>query len=223
VADPLDLAAAEFVLGTLDSSERREFLRRLATDPAAVAAAADWQARLGPLALTAPEAIPPATLWPRIDAALEFAPRAANDNRPTRWRAAALAAGLIALAMTGIAWREASLAPSPPAIAALSEPGGAPALLVTYDARASRLRVMPVNMAAQPGRSLELWMIAGQAAPKSMGVLAAGGGSMAQRIAEGEMADLQFAVSSEPIGGSPTGAPTGPVLWSGKLVRMPDV
>ncbi len=30
-----------------------------------------------------------------------------------------------------------------------------------------------------------------------------------------------YAVSLEPEGGSPTGTPTGPVLYSGKLVEMP--
>ena len=221
MADPPDLAAAEYVLGTLEPGERRDFLRHLTTDPTAAAAVADWQARLAPLALTAMETVPPVTLWPRIEATLASGPVAANDNRTAgRWRAAALAASLVALAMSGVAWREATLESSPPAIAALSAPGGAPALLVTYDSKASRLRAVPVNMTAQPGRSLELWMIVGQGAPESMGVLAAGGASMERRIDAREMADMQFAVSSEPIGGSPTGAPTGPVLWSGKLVSM---
>jgi anti-sigma-K factor RskA len=32
--------------------------------------------------------------------------------------------------------------------------------------------------------------------------------------------DTVFAVSLEPRGGSPTGQPTGPVLWTGKLVPV---
>ena len=49
MADELDMLAGEYVLGTLDATERRAFQRRMLTEDAAVAAVADWQRRLGPL------------------------------------------------------------------------------------------------------------------------------------------------------------------------------
>ena len=221
VADDLDLMAAEYVLGTLDREERRAFARRLASDPAAAAAVRAWSDRLAPLALALPEETPPANLWQRIEAATGAPRSAANDNPLGRWRIAALAASLVALAMTGVAWRESARPEAPAAVAALSPQGGAPAVLVTYDRDARRLEVMPVAMPAQPGRSLELWMIAGGGAPKSMGVMAGDSHPAFKGLAIDPETETMFAISVEPVGGSPTGAPTGPVLWSGKLVPVP--
>jgi len=34
--------------------------------------------------------------------------------------------------------------------------------------------------------------------------------------------DVTLAVSVEPTGGSPTGQPTGPVVYSGKLLSLPS-
>jgi anti-sigma-K factor RskA len=218
MADELDLAAAEYVLGTLDGAERRAFAGRLAGDPAAARAVASWSERLAPMLTAIPEVEPPAGAWRKIEAAIGR-DAAANDNSAVRWRIATLAASLVALAMTGVAWRESASPTAPAAVAALSSQGGAPAVLVTYDRSARRLRIMPVAMPVQPGRSFELWMIAGGAAPKSMGLL----GDHAFGLPIVPADETTFAVSVEPVGGSPTGAPTGPVLWSGKLMPVsPD-
>lgn len=219
MADDLDLAAAEYVLGTLDADERRAFARRLASDAAAADAVREWSKRLAPLGLAAGEIDPPSGMWRRIEAATGVRPEAANDNPAGLWRTAALAASLLALAMTGVAWRESVRADMPAAVAALSAGGGSPAVLVTYDRGARRLQVTPVAMPGQPGRSLELWMIQGNGAPRSMGVVANDVPS-ARAIGIDPASGMLFAVSVEPIGGSPTGAPTGPVLWSGKMVPV---
>ena len=88
-------------------------------------------------------------------------------------------------------------------------------------------RAMTVKMvggaAVPPDKSLELWMLPTGAAPKSLGVIP---GSGVGRIALPAGPDVAFAnvpalaVSLEPAGGSLTGAPTGPVLYSGKIERF---
>ena len=61
-----ELLAAEYVLGTLDPSERLLLSREADTDPELRDAIDAWERRLAPLGrLTAP-ATPPAALWPRI-------------------------------------------------------------------------------------------------------------------------------------------------------------
>ena len=63
-------------------------------------------------------------------------------------------------------------------------------------------------------------MIGGDGVPKPMGLLAAQGTSRMTLAADQrrQLADgMTLAVSVEPIGGSPTGKPTGPVVASGKL------
>lgn len=66
--------------------------------------------------------------------------------------------------------------------------------------------------------SLELWLIA-DGTPVSLGLLpTAGEGTL--KLPTGVAGDtLTLAVSLEPVGGSPTGQPTGPVLTSGPAIR----
>lgn len=229
MADDLSMTAGEYVLGTLDAAEQRAFARTLLTDPAAVALVADWQERLSPLLLTAAEAAVPDELWARIDVATR---PAANDNQPIwRWKIATVAAAMLAMVTSGIALRPRAEPQAPivaqqapeqgfaQQIAALSSEGGSPALLVTYDAGSGRMRVLPVNVSRKPGHSLELWVIAGKAAPKSIGLLPKEGAALSQLKVDPAL-DTTIAVSVEPVGGSPTGAPTGPVVYSGKMIAL---
>jgi anti-sigma-K factor RskA len=71
------------------------------------------------------------------------------------------------------------------------------------------------------GKSLELWAVPRQGGPKSLGLLDAEqatltlAGSADRTLGEVPL----LAVSLEPRGGSRTGAPTGPVLYSGPCVK----
>jgi anti-sigma-K factor RskA len=73
------------------------------------------------------------------------------------------------------------------------------------------------------GRALELWAVPKEGAPRSLGLVANVAGNSVIRIdandarMEGVTA---FALSSEPPGGSPTHAPTGPVLCSGMVGKL---
>ena len=228
MADDIDMLAGEYVLGTLDEAERRAFQRRLLTDRDAAAAVARWEERLSPLLLAVPEVEAPAGLIDRIDVGA----RPANDNRPLRrWQAATAAAALLAVVSSGLALRPRLVAPpsvtqptQPPlfqSVAALSESGGAPALLVTYDQATRKMRVTPVNVSPRPGHSLELWVIAGKAAPRSIGLMHDEGATALDRMALDIQQDMTIAVSVEPRGGSPTGLPTGPVVYSGRMITLP--
>ncbi len=76
--------------------------------------------------------------------------------------------------------------------------------------------VRPQSLEAQ--KSFELWAIAG-GPPKSLGLVSATPGKPllvpASAVAA---AGTVLAVSLEPQGGSPTGQPTGPVLFQGKVL-----
>jgi anti-sigma-K factor RskA len=73
-----------------------------------------------------------------------------------------------------------------------------------------------VNVALQPDRVLELWAAAGKNPPRSLGLISASGATVVRRASLPQGTD-HLAVSLEPPGGSPTGAPTGPVLYVGQL------
>lgn len=227
-----DLRAAEYVLGTLDPRERDAFAASLAGDAAARAAVAAWERRLAPLALATPEQAPGPHVWQAIVRALDGSrPAPANDNRVAalsrqvgRWRMAALGTGLVAaglaLAMvTGI--RPPSDPSSARYVAVVTSGGEAPALIVSIDTASGIAQVRPVAAQAPPGRSLQLWYVGtgAGATPKPLGLLGADAARLPLPTGTAQTGQGLLAVSVEPPGGSPTGLPTGPVIYTGTLIR----
>src|SRR5580704_7226496 len=108
-------------------------------------------------------------------------------------------------------------------VAVLQQEPTAPAFLLTVDPQSRTLVVRRVSATPEAGHSYELWLISSQfPAPKSLGVV--GNEEFTQRPIPGnfDVATLRaasYAVSLEPAGGSPSGVPTGPVLFTGKIVE----
>ncbi|TXF11711.1 anti-sigma factor [Pelomicrobium methylotrophicum] len=224
-----DLLAGEYVLGTLRGRARRRFERLLLEDPALRRLVEDWEMKLNALAESVPPVKPPERVWRGIRA--RIAPPAPTPvrwwERLAFWRGLALAA--VAAAVLAIyPGLPPSIEPPPSTVAVLTGAQGQPAWLVTLVSRsgaAASLRftaLQPQELSTD--RSFELWLIPrGERAPISVGLLPPSGSgalplSPAARRALGEARAV--AVSLEPKGGSPTGAPTGPVLFQGTLVMM---
>jgi anti-sigma-K factor RskA len=108
-------------------------------------------------------------------------------------------------------------------VAVLQQEPTAPAFLLTVDPQSRTLVVRRVSATPEAGRSYELWLISSQfPTPKSLGVV--GNDEFTQRPIPGnfDVATLRtasYAVSLEPSGGSPSGVPTGPVLFTGRIVE----
>jgi anti-sigma-K factor RskA len=105
-------------------------------------------------------------------------------------------------------------------ISALASVDSDVALLAMLEPEAAVLSINRTSGAAAPGRALELWVIEGSNPPISLGVLPDVPQArvplpreLAARLGPG----TTLAVSSEPPGGSPTGAPTGPVVAAGPV------
>jgi anti-sigma-K factor RskA len=108
-------------------------------------------------------------------------------------------------------------------VAVLQQQPIAPAFLLTVDTQQRNVIVRRVSAGQENGgRSYELWLIAGRSTPpKSLGVVGADEFSerpLPANVDADTLRSATFAVSLEPAGGSPTGAPTGPVLFTGKAV-----
>jgi len=214
-----DLLAAEYVLGSLDGEDAREAAHLLETDPAFAASVRRWETRLAPLAARAPPVAPPADLWDRIAASTgattgEVIPLSFR-RRLRVWQggtamALAVAASLAAFIV---------VRPAPPLRVAVLAPiaGGTPVLLATEQG-GGVLVIQPSGAISVPGdRDLELWALAkGETRPRSLGVLPTSGRRLVAALAP----DTQLLVSLEPRGGSPTGQPTGPVLYGGTITAM---
>jgi anti-sigma-K factor RskA len=107
-------------------------------------------------------------------------------------------------------------------VGVLQQDPTSPAFLLTIDPQSRTLVVRRVSATPEPGKSYELWLIAGRAAPHSLGLV--GKDEFTQRALPANfdvdtLRGASYAVSLEPPGGSPSGAPTGPVLFTGKLVE----
>ncbi|MGY2052489.1 anti-sigma factor [Methylobacterium sp. JK268] len=224
--DDPDLRAAEYVLGTLSADERFAFERDRAADPRLAAAQAAWERRLAPLHEAALPVRPDPATWDAIRAALPGRASApVVDLAPAlrRWRrigvaASALAAGL-ALFIAVDRFRPAE--PAAQYVAVVNRGGELPALVVRVDTGAGTVQVRALAAETPRERSLELWYIGRDAAPRSLGLVP--GGPSARFLlpaAERTIGDgARIAVTVEPPGGSPSGSPTGPVVYSGALVR----
>jgi anti-sigma-K factor RskA len=109
-------------------------------------------------------------------------------------------------------------------VAVLASSDAKAALVASADRFGRYLTVKAISRIDVPAdRSLELWMLPGTGSPRSLGTFDA---SVATRVALSGEADEALrnipalAVSLEQRGGSPTGQPTGPVLYTGPVQRL---
>jgi len=213
-----DLLAAEYVLGSLEGDERREAERLLSVDPAFAHSVSAWQQRLTPLAAQVAPVAPPADLWRRIERGI--APAATVAISPFRRRARfwqATTAGALAIAAALAAFMVLRQ-PEQTRVALLAPLAGGPPVLMARVERGDGLVVRPTTSIAVPtDKDLELWALPqGETKPRSLGVLPPSGRQLTAQLAPG----TQLMVSLEPKGGSPTGQPTGPVLYAGWLTNI---
>lgn len=214
-----DRLAAEYVLGTLRGLARRRFERWRERSPAVNERCRFWESRLSALATQTKPVRPPSHLWPQIQARLNLTSPPSARRAAPRW--AALAAGIVAVAiLAGILWREGVFEGKPQTVASISEPSGAEHWAI--EIRGEKLSVRAETLPQQPaGKVFELWALrSGGATPVSLGVLPSDGKSVRTLTADQQMAlaaSSTLAVSIEPTGGSPTGLPTGPVVYTAPL------
>lgn len=217
--DP-DMTAAELALGLLDGEERAAALRRVLADPDFAREVERWRQRLAGLFDDCPEVAAPDSVAERL-AAPEPLPQA-RATSGFRWPIAALVGAVAAMLALFVVLQPTSQVAGPPhhmmvASLMMSDKSGAVPAMV--DMTTGEMRIGEAGMAPQ-GKTAQLWMIGGDGVPKPMGMLASTGPSRMMLPMEkrrGLKAGIMLAVSIEPLGGSPTGLPTGPVVASGKL------
>jgi len=81
-----------------------------------------------------------------------------------------------------------------------------------------RVRVLARLAEQAAGRDLALWEVLIAGVPRSLGLLAAQGATELP-LKRALLGAVALAVSQKPRGGSPTGAPTGPVVWTGEWLE----
>jgi len=239
-AEDRDQFAAEYALGALGGDDLAQARSLAATDAGFRAEVARWRARLSPLLDEVEPASPPDALWSKIEQRIggqvqdgEQIQAGANviqlRRRVTLWRGVAAGATALAASLALVLVTQAPRTVTPvqaaapaPLVAMLGDEARDMKLVASFDPASRRLMVAAArDVPAVPGHAHELWMIPADGKPRSLGTMpgpkmrAQLPLPMAKQFREG----VTLALSVEPMGGSPTGLPTGPVIASGKLER----
>ncbi len=90
-------------------------------------------------------------------------------------------------------------------------------MLLTIFAETKYVSVQPFGVDIPKGHALELWRVPQEGPPQSLGLIKLARPFTTTKAAF-KLSDT-LAVSVEPPGGSPTGAPTGQIFLTGPLVE----
>jgi anti-sigma-K factor RskA len=234
IRDPAErsMNAGEYALGTLSPEERGEFERAAAGDATLLHELHTWERRLATLALKLAPVVPRPIVWIGLAHRIGAGPaRAAPSRLTSAWAALATAASLV----LAFGWyRDATQPPPAPIVERVEVPVPAQTFVALLQVPQSNMRW---SISAVPERNelvvraegdvpaaarnldAELWLIA-DGGPVSLGVIPKTGETR-QALPQGLplAAGRTFAVSLEPVGGSPTGQPTGPVVTTATVMQ----
>lgn len=222
---------AEHVLGLLTEDETAAYEEVLGVDPDLRAEYAFWADRMVALTDDIAPVTPPPHVLARIKETLFHEPAGAGAKASARsWLQRmgllpAMAGGLVAALV--VLWVFTTVMPpsggdvsTPTYVAQIASADESIVVQASYDAAAGNLTLDRSAGQARDGRALELWLIAGDNPPVSLGVLPQDqvatlpvSAELAMQLAGGTLA-----ISDEPAGGSTTGAPTGDVLAVGQVI-----
>jgi anti-sigma-K factor RskA len=241
--DDIDGLAAEYVVGSLAATERAQVAARRNTDAVLSKAIEDWEKRLGTLSDELPGIEPPShifagiakRLWEDEGRTIETAEVIPLRRSARRWKGLAVGAGALAACLALIVvWLSENLPGNPTSLVAelhrstdgptadeSAKSAGPPGFVVSLDLSAHTIKVTPV--AARPtSRRYQLWLTqGGSVTPSSLGIVSQSEPTTSawRRLASPvDLVNATLSISLEPEGGSPTGSPSGPIVFIGKLV-----
>lgn len=221
-----NLLAGEYVLGTLRGFAFRRFERLVRDDPDMQREVDYWQAHFAPLDKDIEPVNPPERVWKNIEHCLGWRRGLSGSlSRFGFWRSMALAGVVAALVLATVSILLPKLQPVGPQYqAVLTDQQAHSAWRVRFRPDDKRLQLQAVApRAIGADKAYELWVLpAGGAAPRSLGLLPLSGSrtlALSPAVVKLLAHSGKIAVSIEPSGGSPTGLPTGPVVYQGRLLR----
>lgn len=228
-----NLRYAEYVLGVLDADARAAVSHEVATTPEAEVAVALWQRRLTPLADAIEEVAPAPYVWARIRDELKLEtterkqPRTGWWDNLQLWRWLGVGASAVAVALLLVVLLpRTAVTPTVGAgymASTIQQDNGSAGWTATMDLDNARMVVVPATpVAFEKDRAPELWLIPAGGKPIPVGMIARDKPiTLALNPALlGQLGPTAaLAVSVEPLGGSPTGQPTGAVIAKGSIGR----
>lgn len=114
--------------------------------------------------------------------------------------------------------------PTPTHVAILQAPGqtSTPGWIVTLDNKHDLVMTPEVHIDVPADSAVQLWTHNPRdRTPRSLGIVPANQATVVPAATLGDIADDQiFEMTQEQAGGSPSGAPTGPILFLGRMVEL---
>lgn len=216
-----DLAlAGEYALGLLEDEELRAFEARLGSEPRLRQLVALWSEDLAEGLDGMPAVPPPAGTEAAVMRRLfPEGPRPSLARRLLPWLLGAATAGAAAFAVlvVGLAVPE----PEPEFQARMAAEDESLVVMARFDADTRQLEIERMAGEIPEGRDLELWVIK-EDRVRSLGVIpreAEGVIAVSEELAV-DVEGGQLALTDEPLGGSPTGVATGPIVAAGAVTEL---
>jgi len=216
------LLAAEFVLGLLSPDEHMACEARMQHEVEFAAEVDVWEHTLSPMLEAVQPVQAPVGAFDRLEARLfpSKQPIQTPSNAQAWWQhiAAVCLTLLLSVAIWSFMDRRTA---HPDLIGAITLADGG-SVFVLADHLSERLHTRTLGFDAPSEQAAELWIIAGNDNPVSLGLLT---NKNTQLEVSGDVLDLlhagnTLAVSLEPPGGSATGLPTGPILGTALLESL---
>jgi anti-sigma-K factor RskA len=217
-----NLLAGEYVLGLLRGGARRRFERLMMESRAFATEVTAWEGRFAAWSLKLAPIAPPGYLEWRLMGRVHAESRGRGASSNMFWRTWAVAATVVLAIVVVTQNLTPTTEVKPAEFALMSDTKGNPLWLISVHPEANRVDMKVVTHNPPPaGKSYELWMIPDGGKPVPMGLMNENGHA-SETVSSELLARLAgakaLAISLEPQGGSPTGQPTGPVLWVAPLV-----
>ena len=218
--------AGEYVLGVLDGEAQAAAERRIASDAEFAGEVEAWRSRLAAFDDTAEAQVAGAALWRNIESGVSGG-AAREPARPSLWsrfwnhlpalRVAALGTSFATLLLAiGLGFAIRAAYQQPTMIAVLVDGNRTGAVVQAFaDGRVVLLPLAEINV--PPGRAIEVWTLPSrERGPVSVGLMdKARSLTLSLKDLPAPKPDQLFELTLEPATGSPTGRPTGPVLFKG--------
>ncbi|WP_144778497.1 anti-sigma factor [Marinobacter maritimus] len=230
----IERLAAEYVLGSLHGLARKRFESWMMESAKVREEVWFWERKFGQLLGEVPEVTPPTSVWSSIERrlwpaeSLVESPAGKAQSRASQrwfWPSWSILATAAALVMAVVLMQPAPQSSQAQFSGAIVQADTKdPLWLVSETGQGNLLKLRSVAAsAAETGKDYELWIVPENGQPLSLGVIPVGGLHQVTLTDTARQALSQsrtLAISLEPVGGSPTGKPTGPILHVAQLYEL---
>ncbi|MGH8282405.1 MAG: anti-sigma factor [Gammaproteobacteria bacterium] len=225
-----ELLAGEYVLGLLHGGARRRFERLLIEDARLRADVVAWEEKFTAWNRSLKPLPPRNAVWWKLESRLQAGEKAKRKTAGSRflnglWSGGAVVAAAIILGVGIFIGQHQTVTPTvaPSYLAVMSSAKGQPLWLITVHPQTRRIDMKALaNNIPPPGKSYELWMLPGSGKPVAIGLMNSEGlasASISPQVIAALANAKGLAISVEPYGGSPTGQPTGPVVYVAPIIQ----